>query len=80
MSDSPVNIVKLNTPNLMDIAASLRKLSDRIASGEIDAYEVIAVVVDKDGMLSTYGHGAIGTVAHDVGVLYMAALHMATLR
>lgn len=73
-----MNVVRLATPNLKDVPNSLRNLAEVFEEGdEFQAEHAIVVAVDADGELRTYGYGAVGNRAHEIGVLQMAIIQMA---
>lgn len=72
-----MNIVEIETNNLMDVPASLRRLADMLERGEEpSAIHVIVVSVDGYGEIRVYGYGAVGARAHEIGTLHMAALKL----
>lgn len=67
-------IVDIGTPNLRDVTAGLRRLSDQIEAGECPAAEAaIVVAVDPDEEVVIYRYGAVGSVAAVIGNLFRAA-------
>jgi hypothetical protein len=76
----PLKIVSLPQPDLMNVPASLRRLADQMEIGEMmGAVRALVVAVDANGELSIFGYGEVGDRASEVGLLYMAAIEMATL-
>ena len=73
-----MQVVKLDTPNLRDVPASLRLLADKIESGEVPtSVHAIVVSEDENGELDLYFYGSVGRVANEVGMLQMAVIKMA---
>jgi len=74
-----MKVIPIGTPNLKDVPASLRRLAEMLENGEEpEAMHAIVVAVDGFGEIRVYGYGAVGTRAHEVGTLQMAALKLAT--
>jgi hypothetical protein len=72
-----MKVIELETPNLMDVPASLRKLADMLESGEEpESMHAIVVSVDGFGEIRVYGYGKVGTRANEIGTLFQAALKL----
>ena len=72
-----MKVVKIGTPNLMDVVSSLRLLASLIEEGkEPKPAHAIVVSVDEKGGIRIYAYGEVGTQAHEVGVLNMAAIKL----
>lgn len=74
------NIIPIPTYNLKDVPASLRRLADGLEQGEDpEAVHAMVVAVGHSDEMRIYGYGEVGTLAHEVGTLQMAALKLANL-
>jgi hypothetical protein len=72
-----MKVVRIPAPNLKYVPDSLRRLADMMESGlEPKAAHAIVVAVDEEGVINVYGYGACGPLAHEIGVLHMAAAKM----
>lgn len=75
--DKKLSIVQLGVPNLNDVPDSLRRLADAMERGEEPAaVHAMIVAVDEAGGMVTYGYGAVGNAASEVGLLHMAAMQI----
>jgi len=71
-------LVVLDTPNLRDVPAGLRRLADDLEHGRAMAVEAIIITRDADDHMRYYSYGNIVDVAHGIGMLHIAAVALAS--
>ena len=70
-------LVQINTPNLRDVPAGLRRLADLIEAGECPAAKAAIVVAVDPEDIAIYGYGSVGSNAECIGILFKAAILLA---
>lgn len=79
-NDNRPQLVNFPRTNLADVPLQLRRLADRIESGEEPASDHAIVVLEHaSGGLSVFGFGKAGDLAREVGLLHMATLQLAVV-
>lgn len=69
-----MEIVKLNTPNLRDVPAGLRRLADQMEAGQVPAAKhAVVIITTEDNEKTFYLYGETVTYEHVAGLMLTCA-------
>lgn len=69
----PLAVVKLEKPNLLDVAQMLRRTADEIEQGRLDAPHALLVIECADRSIEIRGYGQVQDNRYEAGLLLHAA-------